>query len=216
MTQPVSVLRIDGSARLEGSFSRRVLDEVVAELKKQQPDLSLACRDLAPDAATSEIDLVNQDWLAANYTPEEERSQAQKDILAPSDALVRELQDADLLLIGVPVYNFGIPAAMKAWVDKICRTRLTFRYTESGPEGLLKGKKALLVVASGGVPVDSPADFATPYMRQALRFVGITDVTLLAVGQTNIRGEDAYTEALAEVAEAVESLLRPEEQSEAA
>ena len=103
----------------------------------------------------------------------------------------------------MPVYNFGIPAALKAWVDMITRARLTFRYTENGPEGLVNGKKAYIVLASGGVPVDSPVDFATPYMRQALSFIGIDDVDVIAADQLGSRADDSIDEARAQIAELI-------------
>jgi FMN-dependent NADH-azoreductase len=98
--------------------------------------------------------------------------------------------DADVLVIGVPVYNFGIPASLKAWVDMIARARLTFRYTESGPVGLLRGKRAVLVVASGGTAVGSEIDFATDYLRHVLGFLGIDDVEIIAANRVMPRGED--------------------------
>ena len=102
----------------------------------------------------------------------------------PTEELAQSFVVTDLvnLVIGVPIYNFGIPAKLKAWVDMIARARKTFRYTSSGPEGLLKGKKAFVIVPSGGVPVGSPVDFATPYLRHALEFVGITDVEFIGAG----------------------------------
>jgi FMN-dependent NADH-azoreductase len=106
----------------------------------------------------------------------------------------------------MPIYNFGIPAALKAWVDLIARARLTFRYTENGPVGLLKGKKAFLVVASGGVGVDSAVDFATPYMRQALRFVGITDVEVIAADRQSARGDEALSGARDQIERIVDEI----------
>ncbi len=93
-----------------------------------------------------------------------------------------------------------MPAVLKAWVDMVARARKTFRYTDKGPEGLLQGKKAYLVIASGGVPVDSPVDFATPYMRQALKFLGITDIEVIAAEQLNSRGDDAMDAARQRIA----------------
>ena len=103
--------------------------------------------------------------------------------MAESDALIAEVQAADVLVIGVPVYNFGVPAALKAWIDMIARARETFKYTENGPVGLLTNKKAYLVVASGGTEVGSAIDFATPYMKHVMGFIGITDVTVISAGQ---------------------------------
>ncbi len=169
------VLRIDASARRSGSTSRTLADKVIERLRAQHPDLTVVDRDLADG-----IPFVTEGWIAANATAEEQRTPEQKAQLAVSDALIAELQAADILVIGLPVYNFGPPAALKAWIDQVARARVTFRYTENGPVGLLTGKKAYLVAASGGTALDSAADFATPYLRHVLGFIGISDVTLIA------------------------------------
>jgi FMN-dependent NADH-azoreductase len=191
-------LRIDASGRRNQSSSRALADDLVGALEARYGSVQVTRRDLA-DA----LPHVDQDWIEANFTDESARSAAQREKLALSDRLVAELRAADALVIGVPIYNFGVPAALKAWVDMICRARQTFRYTENGPEGLLKGRKAFLLIASGGVPVDSPVDFATPYMRQALKFIGIEDVEVIGADQQNRRGEDALSEARARIAEVV-------------
>ncbi|MCH8159834.1 MAG: NAD(P)H-dependent oxidoreductase, partial [Proteobacteria bacterium] len=127
----------------------------------------------------------------------------QRKTLAYSDTLVAELQNADVLVIGVSMYNFSITATLKAWIDMIARARLTFRYTENGPQGLLSGKKAYLVVATGGVPVGSPMDFATPYLRHALAFVGITDVEIVAADRLNSEAEESLNKAREQIANLV-------------
>ena len=121
----------------------------------------------------------------------------------PVDELVSELKNADVLVIGVPVYNFSIAATLKAWIDMIARARLTFQYTENGPVGLLEGKKAYLVVATGGVPIGGPMDFATPYLRHALSFIGITDVEIIAADRLNNNADESMDRARAEIAELV-------------
>jgi len=113
------------------------------------------------------------------------------------------LKNADTLVIGVPIYNFSIAAALKAWIDMIARARLTFSYSENGPVGLLQGKKAYLVVASGGVPIGSPVDFATPYLLHTLSFVGITDVEIVAAGRLNSDAGESLDRARADIAELV-------------
>jgi len=179
------ILRIDASARNAGSTTRQLTDQLVARLVEQGYGAAVTSRDLAltPPA------LLTEAWVGANFTDESERSDDQRAALAASDELIAELEAADTIVIGVPVYNFAIPAALKAWVDLIARARRTFRYTETGPEGLLKGKKAFLVVASGGVPVGSDYDFATGYLRHVLGFVGITDVAIIAADQQMMDGE---------------------------
>ena len=170
------ILHIDASARGAGSTTRQLTAQLVARLSEQSYGAQVTHRDLA----LSPPALLTEAWVGANFTDDAERSADQKAALAASDELIAELEAADTIVIGVPVYNFAIPAALKAWVDLIARARRTFRYTDTGPEGLLKGKKAFLVVASGGVPVGSDYDFASGYLRHVLGFVGITDVTIIA------------------------------------
>ncbi|KTE44279.1 MULTISPECIES: FMN-dependent NADH-azoreductase [unclassified Sphingopyxis] len=179
------ILRIDASARNAGSTTRQLTDQLVARLVEQGYGAAVTQRDLALTPPT----LLTEAWVGANFTDDSERSDDQRATLAASDELIAELEAADTIVIGVPVYNFAIPASLKAWVDLIARARRTFRYTETGPEGLLKGKKAYLVVASGGVPVGSDYDFATGYLRHVLGFVGITDVSIIDAGQQMMDGE---------------------------
>ena len=184
------VLRIEASARKSRSISRSLGDKVVARLRVQHPDLTVVERDLADG-----IPFVTEDWIAANVTADEQRTTEQKEKLAVSDTLVAELQAADILVIGLPVYNFGPPAALKAWIDQVARARVTFRYTENGPVGLLTGKKAYVVVASGGTEVGGVVDFATPYLRHVLGFIGIKDVTLIAADRQMVDAEAASIRA---------------------
>jgi FMN-dependent NADH-azoreductase len=194
----MNVLEVSASGRRADSVSRMLTQEIVDALESRSGKVELTRRDLSKG-----IPLVDEQWINANFTAEEERSDEQRDVLAQSDSLVGELQAADVIVIGSPIYNFGIPAALKAWVDMIARARLTFRYTPTGPEGLLTGKKAYVVIASGGVPVDSAVDFATPYLRQALGFVGITDVEVVAADQLNNAGDDAIAAARIRIADLI-------------
>ena len=182
----LKVLRVDSSARSDGSMSRRVADELMEQLREREGAVEVRVRDLAVDAPS----FVDADWVDANFTPAEQRDEAQKAALAESDALVSELKSADVLVIGVPIYNFGIPSALKAWVDMVARARLTFRYADNGPVGLLKGKRAYLAVASGGTAIGSEMDFATGYLRHVLGFLGIDDVHVVAADRLMARGEE--------------------------
>ncbi|HKX89388.1 MAG TPA: NAD(P)H-dependent oxidoreductase [Sphingopyxis sp.] len=188
------ILRIDASARNAGSTTRQLTDQLVTRLVEQGYGAAVTTRDLAltPPA------LLNEAWVGANFTDDADRSDDQKAALAASDEMIAELEAADTIVIGVPIYNFSIPASLKAWIDLIARARKTFRYTEAGPEGLLKGKKAYLVVTSGGVPVGSDHDFATGYLRHVLGFVGITDVSIIAADQQMMNGE-AFIQAAAAI-----------------
>lgn len=192
------VLQVHASGRRSGSASRDLSEDLVSALRLRHGDMQRTVRDLADG-----VPQVDEAWITANFTPDEDRSPLHRETLALSDKLVGELVDADIVVIGMPIYNFGVPAALKAWIDLIARARLTFRYTDSGPEGLLKGKKAYLVVASGGVAVDSAVDFATPYMHQALRFVGITDVEVITAERINARGDDALDDARMQIANTI-------------
>ncbi|ATW02743.1 NAD(P)H-dependent oxidoreductase [Sphingorhabdus sp. YGSMI21] len=191
MTQSKNILRVDASARKAGSSSRALADAVIARLA---PD-NIVTRDLS-----EALPFVTEDWVGANFTDESERTDAQKAELALSDRLVDELVAADTLVIGTPIYNFAVPAALKAWIDLIARARKTFHYTANGPEGLLKDKKAYVLIASGGTEVGSEIDFASGYLRHILGFVGITDVTIIAADQQMMKGEAALDQALGKVA----------------
>ncbi len=192
------VLEISASARSAASASRKLSRDLIAALDARDGDVEVTRRDLAQG-----VPLIDEAWVEANFTPEESRTESQREALAYSDSLVAELKEADVLVIGTPLYNFSIPAALKAWIDMIARARLTFRYTENGPEGLLSGKKAYVVMATGGVPAGSPADFATPYLRHALAFIGITDVEFVAADKLNSEPEESMDRARARIAELV-------------
>jgi FMN-dependent NADH-azoreductase len=167
-----NILRVDSSMRTEGSVSRDLADKLVGQLSNANTKVTV--RDLAKG-----ISLIDENWIGANFTDPAERSEEQKGFLAASDELVGELHDADTIVITAPVYNFHVPAALKAWIDMVARARETFRYTENGPEGLLKGKKAYVIVTSGGTVLDSEYDFVSGYLKHVLGFIGITDVSFI-------------------------------------
>ncbi len=172
-----SLLLVNASSRYQDSLTRAVSAEI-AQYLAELNGLSVKERDVAAG-----LPFVSEQWVNANFTDPAERSDAQRQTLAQSDRLVKELHAARQLVMGVPVYNFTIPATLKAWIDLVARARETFRYTENGPEGLLNIEKAYLVVASGGVPIGSDMDFATGYLRQVLGFLGINDVTVIDANQ---------------------------------
>lgn len=172
---PRTVLRVDASARRQGSATRRLADRLVDALTRGR-----AGRRIVRDLAGAPPPLIDETWIAANFAAPESRTAAQRAALAESDRLVAELQAADDIVLAVPIYNFSVPAALKAWFDQVARARLTFRYTADGPQGLLRDKRAWLVVASGGTEVGGPVDFATGWLRHALAFLGIEDVRIIA------------------------------------
>lgn len=173
-----NILIIHASSRQEGSTTRTLTTTLVDELKAKDPLLSTVERDLADG-----MPFIDQTWVNANFTPAEDRTADQTAALHFSDTLIDELKSADLVVIGTPIYNFGIPAALKAWVDQITRARVTFKYTDQGPVGLLENKQGVLVSSSGGTEIGSDNDFATRYMKHILGFVGIQDISLVAAGQ---------------------------------
>lgn len=193
---PLNILRVDASMRYDGSVSRDLADDLVAALDARHGGVSVTNRDLAGG-----IPLIDEAWIGANFTDPAERSDDQKEVLALSDTLVGELKDADALVIAVPIYNFGIPAALKAWIDLIARARETFRYSEDGPVGLLGGKKTYVVIASGGTEIGGDIDFASGYLKHVLGFVGIDDVTLIAADRLMSSAEDPIGAAKAVIAE---------------
>ncbi len=168
----MSILRIDSSANTADSVTRKLTDRIVAKLG----DSDIVTRDLALEP----LPQITHTWAVARATPESDRAPEQVEALKESDKLVAELLAADTIVIGAPVYNFGVPASLKAWIDLVARVGVTFRYTENGPEGLVKGKRVIIAMASGGVPAGSPADFVTEYLKFVLGFLGMTDVTIVA------------------------------------
>jgi FMN-dependent NADH-azoreductase len=196
--KPLQVLAINSSGRRDGSITRELTSDLVAALRDRHGAIQLTRRDVGTG-----LPFVDAAWIEANFTPDESRTQEHFASLALSAELVEELKTADAIVIGVPVYNFSIPAALKAWIDMVSRARLTFRYTENGPVGLLAGKKAYVVVATGGVPVGGPMDFATPYLRHALAFLGITDVEVVAADRVNNNAGESMDRARAQIAELI-------------
>ncbi|SDE25298.1 FMN-dependent NADH-azoreductase [Ruegeria marina] len=187
---PQTVLHIDASARRQGSTTRELSDGIVQRLNPAR----IIRRDLA-----TPLPLLTEAWVSANFTATDARTEEQRQTLALSDQLVQELKDADTIVIGLPIYNFSVPAAFKAWIDLIARAGVTFAYSENGPRGLLSGKRAILAVASGGTPVGSEIDFATRYVQHVLGFVGISDVAIVAADRMAIAPEEALGTAQAQI-----------------
>lgn len=192
-----TLFHLNASARTEGSVTRDLSQRLVDRLAGSDTQI------ISRDIGTSPLPLITESWVGANFTPDQDRSPEQRETLALSDTLIAELEAADTLVLGVPIYNFGVPAAFKAWIDLVARARKTFKYTETGPVGLLEGKKAYLVVASGGTALESGIDFATPYLRHVLGFLGIHDVTvigadqLMASGPEKVAASEAAIDAIA-------------------
>ena len=188
-----TLFHLNASARSDGSVTRDLSQRLVERLSDEATTI------ISRDVGTTPPPLLSEDWVGANFTPDEARTPAQRETLALSDQLIAELEAADTLVLGVPIYNFGVPAAFKAWVDLVARARKTFKYTETGPVGLLQGKRAYVVVASGGTASGSDIDFATPYIRHVLGFLGIGDVTIIAADQLMATGEEKISAAASSI-----------------
>jgi len=178
-----NILLINSSGRFNGSVTRQLSQNVVEQLQKGNKLSSLVTREL-----TEGLPFINEEWIGATFTPIDQRNDAQKDVLKFSDELVKELEDANTVVIASPIYNFNIPAVLKAWIDLTARAELTFKYTDTGPVGLIENKKIYIAIASGGVPIGSAMDHASPYLKQALGFIGLTDVTIIDASTINLSG----------------------------
>ena len=170
-----NILHITASIRGEESVSKGLGIKLVEGLAAQHK-ASVTRRDLAQN----DLPFIDADRFAANLAPHAERTPEQSELAAIADTLIGELQAADTIVFSTPIYNFGVPATVKAWADLVARAGTTFKYTENGPEGLLTGKKAYITAASGGTTVGSEIDFMTPWLKFFLGFLGITDVDVIA------------------------------------
>ena len=178
------LLEIDSSPLYGRSVSRQLTDAFVTQWKTSHPDGTVVDRDL--NATT--IPPVTGEWVGAAYTPDDARTAQQKDALALSDTLIAELEQADEYVFGVPMHNFGVPSVLKLWIDQIARVGKTFSYATGAPKGLLTGKKATFIIATGGIydPQTQMAsfNFVEPYLRSVFGFLGVTNVTFLTAGGT--------------------------------
>jgi FMN-dependent NADH-azoreductase len=179
-----TLLHIDSSPLYERSVSRQLSGAFVDRWKSLHPGATVIDRDLN---ATS-LPPVTAEWVGAAYTPEEARTAKQKNLLTLSDILLAELALADEYVIGVPMHNFGVPSVLKLWIDQISRVGKTFSYADGAPKGLLVGKKATFIIATGGIydPQTQMAsfNFVEPYLRSVFGFLGVTDATFLTAGGT--------------------------------
>lgn len=168
----MKILQINASARSTGANSTKLADTITARLQARHPEAVVELRDLSAQPHP----VLDETALAALFTPAEQRSPEQAARVALDDALIAQVQSADAIVLGVPMYNFGVPVQLKTWIDAIARAGVTFRYTENGPEGLLQGKKVYVALARGGLYRDTPADSQVPYLKSVLGFLGMTDV----------------------------------------
>ena len=188
----MKILQINASARREGSNSSRIADSIVARLRAAHPGATLTLRDLA----TTPHPVLDEAALGALFTPADQRTPEQAARVALDDALIAEVQTHDAIVIGVPMYNFGVPVQLKTWIDAIARAGVTFRYTEKGPEGLLTGKTVYLALARGGLYRDTGNDTQVPYLKTALGFLGLNDLRFI-YAEGLAMGPDAAAKGLA-------------------
>jgi FMN-dependent NADH-azoreductase len=179
-----TLLHIDSSPLYGRSVSRQLTEAFVTQWKSSHPNGAVVDRDLN----ATPIPPVTAEWVGAAYIPEEARTPQQRELLALSDTLLAELEQADEYVFGVPMHNFGVPSVLKLWIDQIARVGRTFSYADGTPKGLLTGKKATFIIATGGIydPQTQMAsfNFVEPYLRSVFGFLGVTDVTFLTIGGT--------------------------------
>lgn len=190
-----TILHITASIRNDESVSRSLGNRLVERLAENR-----GAKVVTRDLANNDLPYIDAERFAANLAPYAERSPEQHELAKISDELIGELQEAETIVFSLPVYNFAVPATLKAWADLVARAGTTFRYTENGSEGLLTGKKVYLTIASGGMPIGSEIDFMTPWLKFFLGFLGMTDVELVAAdGIMGEGGEEKIAEAHQEV-----------------
>jgi FMN-dependent NADH-azoreductase len=187
-----TLLQINSSINNGNGQSSQLAKQFVAAYLKRNPGTQLVKRDVAAGDAVPHL---TAERFGAFIAKPEERSASQKAVVEYSDALINELKQADVIVLGLPMYNFGVPSQLKAYFDHIARAGVTFKYSEKGPVGLITGKKAYVLAARGGLYAGTPMDTQTNYVRDFLRFIGISDV------------EFVYAEGLAYGPEAKDSSL---------
>ena len=196
------ILNIVSSAKGDQSFSNKLSAAIIDKLLTVYPGSQIQTRDLANDP----LPHLQGHQIAAHYTPADLRTADHKEVLKKSDQAIQELMDADIVLIGVPLYNFGIPSTLKSWIDHIARSGLTFSYGDGAPRGLVTNKKVYLAIASGGIYSDGPMksfDFTEPFLRGVLGFLGMNDITVFRIEGTAVPQfqESAFPKALGTVQE---------------
>jgi FMN-dependent NADH-azoreductase len=198
----MNILQINSSARSTGSHSTRLAGDIVQRLQASDSKHALTLRDLGQQP----LPALDEAALQALFTPTDQRTPAQAARVAQDDAVIAEVQAADVLVLGVPMYNFGVPAALKNWIDAIARAGVTFKYTDKGPVGLLTGKKVYIALARGGLYRDTPADTQVPYLKSVLGFLGMTDIAFV-YAEGLAMGPEAEKAALASAREQVDGLF---------
>ena len=198
----MNILQINSSARAGQSQSTRLAQGIVERLQQSTPGARLTVRDLGRSPHPE----LGEAALAALFTPAGQRTPEQAARVAQDDALIAELQAADVIVFGVPMYNFGVSAQLKNWIDAIARSGVTFRYTDKGPVGLVQGKKVYVALTRGGLYRNTPADTQVPYLRNVFAFLGMTDVQFI-YAEGLAMGAEAEQKALASAQSQIEEAL---------
>lgn len=198
----MNILQINSSARSTGSESTRIADSIVAKLAATNPGATITRRDLAAQPHP----VLDETALQALFTPADQRTAEQAARVALDDALIAQVQAADAIVIGSPMYNFGITVQLKAWFDAIARAGVTFKYTATGPVGLLNGKKVYVAVSRGGMHRDGPTDTQLPHLKIFLNFIGLSDVQFVYSEGLGL-GPDAVAKAQADADAQINAVL---------
>ena len=198
-----TILKLTTSMHGDDASSTRLANEFTAQLRASRPHAKLIVRDLS----SAPVPHLTAERFAAFTSKAAERTVAQQAVVAYSDALIDELTRADTLVIGVPMYNFGIPSTLKAYFDHVARAGVTFKYTEKGPVGLLTGKKAVVFATRGGIYAGTPRDTQSQYLRDFLAFLGITDVEFV-YAEGMAMGAETRAKALAAASASLDSLAQ--------
>ncbi len=197
-----NILRIDSSLFQENGVSSQLADELISELGKRASDFNVVTRSLSHDR----VPHIDADWINAHSTAEDQRDEGQRNKVAYSRELINEVQNADALVIGAPMYNFSVPSVLKAWFDHITQAGVTFTYTSEGPHGLLTGKTAYVITTRGGQHKDKPTDTQIPFIKTILNFIGINDVHVIYAEGLNM-GDGARDQGLADARQSINQLL---------
>jgi FMN-dependent NADH-azoreductase len=200
-----TLLHINSSVRTSGSVSRQLTAEFIDKWQTARPEFRIVERDLA----SQPVPHITEQTIGAYFTPAESRNAEQAEAVKLSDELVAELMAADVIVIGAPMYNFSVSSSLKAWIDHIARAGVTFKYTETGPVGLLGGKKVFVFTSRGGVYSEGPAkpmDFHETYLRGVLGFVGLNDITFVHTEGLSL-GEETTVSAFARTRNAMDELV---------
>lgn len=210
----MATLMIVNSSPRSSSVSRSLTKEFASEWKAANPQGRVIERDLS----VAGIPLLNEAWITAAYTPEAQRTAEQQELLALSDRLIAEILSADTILLGIPMHNYWVPAAFKAWIDQIARAGKTFAYTSAGPKGLISPeKKVIAVVTRGGAVADASgsSDPLAAYLRQIFGLLGLSDVTVIHADKQNMGG-DVAKQSFNRALERVTAIAHPALQTTAA